>query len=100
MNTETHRVPPSRSGPFRREPFLQQLRRVLGGLPDNLEYGLKQNPYRALALATVLGAGVGIIFGSRILRTAAASVAAMALVELGRGLFDPASDPPLARTEA
>lgn len=105
MNTETHRAPSagnsrSEQGPIRREAFVYQVGRVLRGLPDNLEHGLKQNPYRTLTVAALLGVGVGIVFGSRILRTAAASVVAMALVDLGKGLFEPASAPPVARTEA
>jgi hypothetical protein len=52
----------------------------LSRLPLAWEEQLKANPYRALGVACLIGVGAGIVFGSKILRTALAT----ALVEIGR----------------
>lgn len=62
-------------------------RRVKHGvseLPANLGDRMKHDPYSALGIAAAAGIGVGIVLGSRILRTALTSALTYAVVELAR----------------
>jgi hypothetical protein len=53
-------------------------------LPANLGDRMKHDPFAALGIAAVAGIGVGIVLGSRILRTALTSAVTYAVVELAR----------------
>ena len=53
-------------------------------LPANLGDRTKHDPYVALGIAAAAGVGVGIVLGSRILRTALTSAVTYAVVELAR----------------
>jgi hypothetical protein len=61
-------------------------------LPSNLEDQMKKEPYLALGLAAAAGLGIGIVLGSRILRTVIAgaltSGASYALIEFVRTYLD------------
>lgn len=57
---------------------------MMSGFPSNLEAQIKLRPYATLSLAGVIGMGAGILLGSRILRSALASGASYAAVELAR----------------
>jgi hypothetical protein len=57
-------------------------------LQSNFEGRMKNDPYAAVGIATVAGIGVGIVLGSRILRTALASAVSYGIVELARSLVE------------
>jgi ElaB/YqjD/DUF883 family membrane-anchored ribosome-binding protein len=56
----------------------------VSGFPANLGDRVKNDPYKTLGLAAAAGIGVGILLGSRILRTVVASTVSYAVVELAR----------------
>jgi hypothetical protein len=73
-----------RAARMRSEVLARQVKSFASALPVTLEERLRATPYRALGIACVVGVGVGIVFGSRILRTALSSAASLVIVELGR----------------
>lgn len=56
----------------------------MSGFPSNLEERMKHDPYKTLGVVAVAGIGVGVLLGSRILRTALTSAVSYAVVELAR----------------
>jgi hypothetical protein len=62
-------------------------KRVLSGFPSNLDAQIKLRPYATLGIAGAIGMGAGILLGSRILRSALASVASYMAVDLARKYF-------------
>ena len=70
-----------------RTQWIEIARRVkdgVSGLPSNLGDRMKQDPFTTLGIAAVAGVGVGILLGSRILRTAVTSAVSYAVVEFVR----------------
>lgn len=67
--------------------FVGRARAKAGALPSKVDEQIKRNPYVTLGLAAALGAGFGIVFSSRILRTVVAAVGAAAAAELTRAYF-------------
>lgn len=59
----------------------------LSELPVNAREQMKRNPYQALGIASAVGLAVGVVFSSRILRTALASAASVVLIDLARNSF-------------
>lgn len=59
--------------------------RFLRSLPHNIEAQMRDRPYRALGVAGAVGFGGGILFGSRLLRSAAGSALTVAALEMLRG---------------
>jgi hypothetical protein len=57
---------------------------MMSGFPSNVEAQIKRRPYATLGIVGVIGMGAGILLGSRILRSALASGASYAAVELAR----------------
>lgn len=70
--------------PARTFVFARRVKSFLSEVPGQFQAQLKQYPYRTLGIACAVGLGAGIVFGSRILRTVAASAASAVIVELGR----------------
>jgi hypothetical protein len=64
--------------------FARRAKVMFSKLPSSLDARMKDNPYATFGIALALGAGAGILLGSRILRTVLASAASYALIELGR----------------
>jgi hypothetical protein len=62
----------------------RRMKSGISELPENLGAHMKSDPYAALGIAGAVGLGVGVILGSRILRTALTSAATYAVVELVR----------------
>ena len=56
----------------------------VSGFPSNLGARMQNDPYKTLGLAAAAGLGLGIVLGSRILRTVLASTVSYAVVELAR----------------
>jgi hypothetical protein len=56
----------------------------VSGFPANLGDRMKNDPYKTLGLAAAAGIGVGIVLGSRILRTVLTGTVSYAVVELAR----------------
>jgi hypothetical protein len=64
--------------------FVHRARAMLSGLPSNLDAQMKRRPYATLGMAGAIGVGMGILLGSRILRSVLVSAVSLAVVELGR----------------
>ncbi len=64
--------------------FTSRARAAFSALPSSLDERMKRTPYTTVGIALALGAGAGMLLGSRILRTVLASAASYALIELGR----------------
>jgi hypothetical protein len=62
----------------------RRARDALSGFPSNLADQMKTRPYRTVGVATALGVGIGVLLGSRILRTVLTSVLSYAVVEVVR----------------
>ena len=66
-------------------------RRVKHGvseLQSNFGERMKHDPYTTVGIAAIAGIGVGIILGSRILRTAVTSAVSYGIVEFARSLVE------------
>ena len=57
-------------------------------LQSNFEGRMKTDPYATVGAAAVVGIGVGVVLGSRILRTALASAVSYGIVEFARSLVE------------
>ena len=64
--------------------FVHRAKAMLSGFPSNLDAQMKRRPYATLGMAGAVGMGMGILLGSRILRSVLASAVSLAVVELGR----------------
>jgi hypothetical protein len=67
--------------------FVGRARATVGALPSKIDGQMKRNPYVTIGIAAALGAGVGIVFSSRVLRAVLAAVGAAAAAELTRAYF-------------
>ena len=74
----THRV-------GNREAKAKRALRFLRSLPQNIEAQVRDRPYRALGVASAVGFGGGVLFGSRLLRSTAGSLLTVAALEMLRG---------------
>jgi hypothetical protein len=66
-------------------------RRVKHGIAElqaNLGDSMKHDPYKTAGIAVLAGVGIGIVLGSRILRTAVTSAVSYGIVEFARSLVD------------
>jgi hypothetical protein len=66
-------------------------RRAKHGISDfqsSLADRMKRDPYATVGIAAAAGIGLGIVLGSRILRTAVASAVSYGIVELARSLVE------------
>jgi hypothetical protein len=61
--------------------------------PSGLNAQMKRSPYAALGVAFAVGMGVGILLGSRILRSVIASAVSYGVIELGRGYLRETASP-------
>lgn len=82
-------VPPNGTGhssdsPDAAHAFAAFAKRAFSRLPVDFDAQLKEHPYLVLGAAFVMGASAGVVLSSRILRTAFASAASVAILELGR----------------
>jgi hypothetical protein len=62
----------------------RRVKQVVSELPSNMGDRMKHDPYTTLGIAAAAGIGVGIVLGSRILRTALTSAVSYAVVEFAR----------------
>lgn len=53
-------------------------------LPDTLRTNIQQRPVATLGTFTVLGVGVGVVFGNRVLRSVLITALGQTAIELGR----------------
>jgi hypothetical protein len=67
--------------------FVRRAQAAVGALPSRIDERMKAHPGAALAIACGVGAGLGIIFSSRIVRSVLTSVATIAAVDLTRALL-------------
>lgn len=67
--------------------FVGRARAAAAGLPSKVDAQIKRNPYFTIGVAAALGAGVGVVFSSRVLRAVLGAVAAAAAAELTRAYF-------------
>jgi hypothetical protein len=67
--------------------FVRRAKVTLTALPGRLDEQVKTNPYAMLAIAAAVGAGVGIVLSSRIVRSILTSAATVAAVELARAFL-------------
>ncbi len=56
----------------------------VSGFPSNLEDRIKHDPFKTIGVVAAAGVGLGVLLGSRILRTALTSAVSYALLELTR----------------
>ncbi len=73
---------PASGAPRAGQPFARELRTRLSQFPSDLEAQVQSTPYFALGAAFVVGAGAGVLLGSRVLRSVLVSVASSTLVAL------------------
>jgi hypothetical protein len=67
--------------------LVRRAKAVVTALPSRVDAQLKANPYATLAVACAVGVGLGVVLSSRILRSALASAATFAAVELTRSFL-------------
>jgi ElaB/YqjD/DUF883 family membrane-anchored ribosome-binding protein len=72
---------------WRAKDFAQRATAAARGLPSRLDGQVKRNPYAALGVVGVVGAGVGIVLSSRILRAVLTATATAAALELVRAFI-------------
>jgi ElaB/YqjD/DUF883 family membrane-anchored ribosome-binding protein len=72
---------------WRAKDFAQRATAAARGLPSRVDGQIKRNPYAALGVVGVVGAGVGIVLSSRILRAVLTATATAAALELMRALI-------------
>jgi hypothetical protein len=90
MNTNEATAHARTRGPARIQ-WTEIARRAKHGISDfqsSLADRMKRDPYTTVGIAAVAGIGVGIVLGSRILRTAVASAVSYGIVELARSLVE------------
>ncbi len=56
---------------------------AISALPSRIDAEMKRRPYATLGIACAAGLGVGILLGTRVMRTVFAGVVTYAVVELG-----------------
>jgi hypothetical protein len=96
MNAERHEVDSNRkpNGPAAKhttngdgaktDHFVHRAMAAADGLAAQFDEWIKRNPHAALGAAGLVGAGVGVVLSSRILRAAFTASATAAAVELTR----------------
>jgi hypothetical protein len=77
----THRKGASR---IRWSEVARRVRNGLSGLPSSVADQMKRAPYRTILVAAVAGVGIGVLLGSRVLRTILVSSLSYAVVEITR----------------
>ena len=90
MNTNETTAHARPQGPARIQ-WTEVARRTKHGITElrsNLADRMKSDPYTTVGIAALAGIGVGIVLGSRILRTAVASAVSYGIVELARSLVE------------
>jgi hypothetical protein len=78
---------PSTSERGKRNGFVGRARATAGALPSQIDDQIKRNPYFAIGIAAALGAGVGVVLSSRVLRAVLTTVAVTAAAEVTRAYF-------------
>ncbi len=68
--------------------IVHRMRSGVTELQSNVGDKIKHQPYAALGIAAAAGVGVGIVLGSRILRTALTSALSYGIVEFARSLLE------------
>ncbi len=66
------------------EGIVRRAKKLVAGFPENFEERLHKKPYVTVGIAFAGGVALGVVFGSRVMRKALTSAAAMAIFELGR----------------
>ena len=66
------------------EGIVRRAKKLVAGFPENFEERLQKKPYVTVGIAFAGGVALGVVFGSRVMRKALTSAAAMAIFELGR----------------
>jgi hypothetical protein len=90
MNTSEATAPARPRGPARIQ-WTEIARRAKHGMSDfqsSLADRMKRDPYATAGIVAVAGIGVGIVLGSRILRSAVASAVSYGIVEFARSLVE------------
>ena len=77
----THRKGASR---IRWSELARRIRNGLSALPQSMADQMKTAPYRTIVVATAAGVGIGVLLGSRVLRTILASSLSYAVIEIAR----------------
>jgi hypothetical protein len=70
-----------------RNAFVRRARAAAAGLPARIDEQMRRSPYIVLGVVGVLGAGVGVILSSRILRALVTATATAVALELTRGFI-------------
>jgi hypothetical protein len=86
--THTNGTPPVASREFGR-----RAKTMFSEFPSGLDAQMKRSPYATLGVAFAVGMGVGILLGSRILRSVAASAVSYGVMELGRAYLRETASP-------
>jgi hypothetical protein len=69
------------SGRLKTRGFVGRARAAAGTLPSQVDEQIKRNPYFTIGIAAAVGAGIGIVFSSRVLRAVLTAAATAAAVE-------------------
>jgi hypothetical protein len=80
-------VPMSGADRAKESSFVGRARATAGALPSKVDDQIRRNPYLTVGIAAALGAGVGIVFSSRVLRAVMTAVATASAAELARSYF-------------
>jgi hypothetical protein len=67
--------------------FVHRARAAADGLAGRFDEWIKRNPYATIGVACAIGAGVGVVLSSRILRAAFTASATAAAIELTRAFI-------------
>jgi hypothetical protein len=93
MNTENGETHPSKGANGSQHvmglEYVLRAKAMVVGFPANFEAQIRRKPYATVGIACAIGIGTGILLGSRILRSALASAASYAVVELARSYLRP-----------
>ena len=81
------------SPPIAGREFGRRAKAMFSEFPSGLNAQMKRSPYAALGVAFAVGMGVGILLGSRILRSVIASAASYGVIELGRAYLRETASP-------
>ena len=90
MNSSEDTAHARTRGPARIQ-WTEIARRAKHGISDfqsSLADRMKRDPYTTVSIVAVAGIGVGVVLGSRILRSAVASAISYGIIELTRSLVE------------